>query len=197
MRDISQRLAVYTDDQGEPTRGATKAEVADLYEQLWDEFRESPVGQALLTRGGSEIMDYVYQIFSQRFPDKVPNKVGYFEALEEVGRDVLVTLPEPVAVAPAAVVVQPAVNAVAAAPAPEISKEAAQLSYMVRKQLDRLGVSSLKPRAGIITVVAENGTSYEYPVTRFNELYEEAQRFGRLDNPLIVTQESIVLGGKI
>jgi hypothetical protein len=60
-----------------------------------------------------------------------------------------------------------------------------QFSHMVSRQLNTRGVNSLKPRLGVVTIVAENGSTYEYPVADFDKLYTDAVNCGFLTGSLL------------
>jgi hypothetical protein len=189
MHDTSQNLAIYVDDEGNPTRGATREDLAGFYRELWEAFEDSPTGQALLGRGGPDIMSRVNDMFAQRYANTPPNRIGYFEALSEVGSDILLMLPEPVApkptprTAPAPVAVVSPEDAAKAKEAAEAEAKRIgklkQFAYMVNEQTMRDGVQSLKPRAGMVTLHI-NGRVYEYGAAEFDALYGEAQEKGFL-----------------
>ena len=192
MKEISQLLAIYTNDHGAPTRGADKQEVSDLYARLWQEFWASQIGKQIISRGGPNIGQRVFEIFESRYENAPPNKVGYFEALEEIGRDLLVVLPAPVTPVEQP---KPKVNL-----EPEFTQEQLQqqeidkkhdskirqFAHMANEQMNRdpvngirCGIGSLKPRAGIVTLEIK-GNLYEYPAAEFEALFSEAQAKGLL-----------------
>lgn len=131
-------------------------------------------------------MSRVNEMFAQRYANTPPNRIGYFEALSEVGQDILLMLPEPVAPKPTpraattpAVAVSPEETAKAAeAEAKRIGK-LKQFAHMVNEQMNRDGVQSLKPRVGVVTIHI-NGRAYEYGAAEFDTLYIEAQEKGFL-----------------
>jgi hypothetical protein len=180
MREVSQLLSI----------GGTPEEMQKLYGRLWYEFEtESPIGRELVARGGPNILDRCLQVFNERYPNADPSEFDFFSALEEIGRDLLILeVPEPVQ--PRAVQAPPPVKAELTpeqkAKIDEARKKqegrdskARQFAYMVTAQINRDGVSSLKSRGGIVTVVA-NGTPYQYPYKEFESLWADAARLGLL-----------------
>jgi hypothetical protein len=55
-----------------------------------------------------------------------------------------------------------------------------QFAFLVKKQLNTRGVNSLKPRFGVVTVIAETGQSYEYSNDLFESLWSDAAKLGLL-----------------
>ena len=178
-------LAVAVGADGEPARGWRLEEVVEMYKRAFNEFRESDLGQMLIARGGPDIIERVTESCSERFESTSPMYTPFYETLEAVGRDFLVDLPPapPKELTIAEHLVKENATkrvAPAAQPQPKISTEAHNLAWMVKKQILRDGVSSLKARSGIVTVKAETGQSYQYESSLFETLYEEAVLYGEL-----------------
>jgi len=194
LHEASQQLSLAVDAQtGELTRGWTKAEVSEVVREATTEFWASDLGQQLLERGGPEIEEQVISIMQHRYEHTNFALCPFVESLTRVGQDLLETLPKPVASkaepAPkAAPVITPEMQAKAEADEKARQKhegKVRQFSHMVSRQLNTRGVNSLKPRFGVISVVAENGSNYEYSVADFDKLYTDAVNFGFLAGSLL------------
>ena len=190
MRQISQLIAMSLDQDGHRRSAITKEFMAELYEQLWREFRASDIGRKLIARGGPDIMDRVLAIYGDRSRVNHPGVCPVFEMLEEIGNDLLMELgsvPAQVAVpkpAPKAIVVPTAVQKEQQRLREEAREKhenrVRQFVHMVDRQLSRDGVQSLKPRAGVVLVIAESGNRYAYPHNEFESLWADATKMGLL-----------------
>jgi hypothetical protein len=167
MRLISELLAIETDHEGIPF---DKEEAAKLYERLWDEFRASDVGIELIARGGHDIMDQVLAIYGVRYVDRPPAIAPVFEALEEIGNDLLLTLPERVAQARPKVNLNPTPSV---REAPKPSKECSAFAHAYNAQMLSHGMNSLKPRDGYVSIYFD-GKPYQYKKEVADKLLTEA-----------------------
>lgn len=182
MKQVSQLLSMAVDRDGKVAFGWNHEEVVELYARAFEEFEESPIGQELLRRGGDELLSRAHEICGQRYENASPMLVPFCETLDQVGTDLLNSLPpEPAPKVAPKPKSQPAPVAVPQLPEPDAKLR--QFAFMVRDQLTRneqpCGVSSLKPHAGVVTI-AQNGHSYFYENEQFEKLYSEAKKFGLL-----------------
>jgi len=194
LHEASQQLSLAIDAQtGELSRGWTDAEVGELVRSATAEFWASEVGEQLLERGGDGIKDQVINIMEHRYQDTNLALCPFYESLVRIGKDLLETLPKPAAPkvdpAPKAAPVQTAEQKEQARLEAEARQKhegkVKQFAFLVKKQLNTRGVNSLKPRLGVVTIVAENGSTYEYPAADFDKFYTDAVNFGFLTGSLL------------
>jgi hypothetical protein len=179
MHDISQQLSIGTEyGTWNSTRGYSEQDLTNLRRDAVIALFETDLGEELREKCGPDIGERVLEVFAERYDGKFPSTHPFYEYLLEVAEDLLRTEAREFEPPKAAPIPKPA--SVAVIPPPKISKEAAQMAHMVSKQIIRDGVSSLKARCGVVTVVAEDGHSYQYPSDSFENLYEEAVKFGAL-----------------
>jgi len=171
LHETSQLLAIYTDGEGNPTRGYSKQDVAELYERLWAEFADSPVGRELLSRGGRDILDRVMEIYADRYATRPPTVMPAFEALTAIGQDLLVDLPVPVV---QKTISRPEPKPAPVVAAPQPSSECKQFAHLLNAEIRERGVPKLL--GGFYTITA-NGTRYQYPYDDFQSRMNEAIRF--------------------
>jgi hypothetical protein len=106
----------------------------------------------------------------------------FYESLVRVGKDLLESLPKPVAAkvepAPkAAPVITAEMRAKAEAEAKEKADTDAKLrqfSHMINEAILNFGCQSLKPKAGYVAVRLLNGRVYEYESQQFENMYQSA-----------------------
>jgi len=172
MRKISQELAVAVGADRKPAGGWTLEEVKALYARAMDEFLESSIGQELQSRGGPDIVDRVIATCMDRFETTSPSITPFYETLEQIGNDLLVSLPKPQA--PKAALKPKAVVAPVVSTPKEIPASLLQFSHLVNEAITNFGVTSLKPHAGYVTVRLLNDRHYDYPHQEFENLYQAA-----------------------
>jgi hypothetical protein len=171
MREISQLLAVETDSKGKPYNAE---EAAALYARLWDEFRDSDTGIKLLERGGPDIMDRVLELYGLRYMNRPPAIAPAFEALEEIGKDLLLTLPERVEL-PKKINIRPT------AP-PKVRKPLEGTETFAKRYNDHLmnvGARGLKPQGGYV-LLESNGIRHSYSMSEFEAFMNDAMFFNLL-----------------
>lgn len=171
MNLISQNLAMAVGLDGKPANGWSLPEVTRMYQEAFEQFEETPVGQELLRRGGTAVWDQILRECEARFEHTSPALTPFYETLEQIGKDLLVTLP------PEKVVAAPklAPKAKPAPPAPEPSSELKKFAYLVNDETLNRGVPKLV--AGFYTLTGANGARYQYPRAEYLALMEEAISF--------------------
>ena len=180
MKEISQLLATAVGPDGKPAPGSSLEHVKALYGRAMGEFLDSPTGQELLRRGGPDISDRVIKICVERFGNTSPSQTPFYETLEQIGQDLLATLP-PVTTPKVA----PRPRAAAAATPTEIPAKVSQFAYMYNEQMSRTpiagsvlgGCDSLRPKGGVVTLEC-NGHRYVYKYLDFQSLLEQAISHG-------------------
>jgi len=201
MKSISQMLSLAVDSDGQIAWGWTREEVVELYTRAIIEFKESPIGQELLRRGGQDFIDRAVEICSERFENTSPMLTPYYETLEAVGKDILTDCPpEPVAPKTPTIAETIQIEKAAAAAAlveqerkeserRERAKQDGILQHFadkVNEQLNRNpdpargvrgGVESLKPRNGTVTLDVTKG-HFTYSAGEFDELFAKCQAKG-------------------
>jgi hypothetical protein len=165
MKEISELLACYTDREGRPTRGMTAEEVKVLYARLWTEFEDSDVGQKLFARGGPDVLKRVMELYTERYATSPPTVTPVFEALEEIGSDLLLELPEP---APPKAALKVTRKVVATPEPRKLRQEVSAFAKLYNAQI-LLGVHSVKPKAGYVTLMG-----YDFPAAKAKILLDEA-----------------------
>lgn len=170
MHPISQELATMFFNG--KLDGWTEAEIAAKKQEAYEEFNESEVGQKLWARAGNSFIPRFVEIFEERYGTKTPDVFPFYEAMLEVGNDLLLELPEPKP--------QPSESkanlAVKPTPKPRTpSKECAFFAHAYNAAVMR-GIDTVRPRMGSVRLEYQ-GRTYEYPAARAKELLEEALTF--------------------
>jgi hypothetical protein len=172
MKRISEELAIAVGADRKPAGGWSLDQVKELYGRAFTEFRESTVGQELLRRGDEDIFDRVIEICLERYETTSPLQTPFYETLEQIGNDLLVSLPKPQA--PKAAPKPKTIAAPVVSAPKEIPASLLQFSHLVNEAITNFGVTSLKPHAGYVTVKLLNDRHYDYPHQEFENLYQAA-----------------------
>jgi hypothetical protein len=190
MHDISQKLVIATKPgTWEPSGGWSHADLTQLRYDAVIEMFNTQVGQDLLELGGDPIKQRILDVFAERYEGKFPSTAPFFEYLMEVAQDLLrAETEQPVVPKPAPKVATTPVLTPEQKEKLRADEEARkqhegkvkQFAFLVKKQLNTRGVNSLKPRFGVVTVIAETGQSYEYSNDLFESLWSDAAKLGLL-----------------
>jgi hypothetical protein len=165
----SQDLAVMTKPgTWEPIGDFTEADLTEVRRDAASELRNSPLGQQLFARGGSQIFDRVLDEFYKRM--EPPTVAPFYETLVQAANDVLFTLPayipsEPLPTAPTPEETQRGKDAQASQDASrdQRTKDLKKFAHWVNAAVAFGGVQCLKPKNGFVTLkFEENGRPYEY-----------------------------------
>lgn len=172
MHTISQKLAMATDEFGNPRKGYTQEHVTGLYSELFTAVESTKKGREFLRRGGTTEM--LVEMYRDRYAERPPAVFPIYEGLMEIVEDLLVTLPSPVEQVAPVVVAPPPAPVVK--PLPEPPAALRKLAHLINENIMTRGVKSLKPIQGIVYLHA-NGTAYEYPFAEFDRQFQEAVSF--------------------
>jgi hypothetical protein len=190
MHEISQRLVIATKPgTWEPAGGWSHADLTELRRDAVIAMCNTSVGEDLLDLGGEPIKQRILDVFAERYEGKFPSTAPFFEYLMEAAQDLLraetqqPAVPKPTPKVAAAPVLTPEQKEKLSADE-EARKQhegkVRQFAFLVKKQLNTRGVNSLKPRCGVVTVIAETGQSYEYSNELFENLWADAVNLGLL-----------------
>jgi hypothetical protein len=194
MHQASQQLVIHTDPTTGEARYCSDEELAEMIEDAYEAFRETPTYEAMFKR--SEYSGENFKaLFKEKYADYIPHPlVPFVERLVDVGNIFLRTQPERPTPKP---VPQPRPQAATPAPAPVKTPEApkepdvvAQFAHMLNETIRESGVPKLKGGfyylevGGGQTVDAKGnsfktkGKTYEYPYAKFQELFNAANSRG-------------------
>jgi hypothetical protein len=190
MHDISQKLVIATEPgTWEPSGGWSHADLTQMRYDAVIAMFDTQVGQDLLELGSPDIKQRILDVFAERYEGKFPSTAPFFEYLMEVAQDLLraetqqLVVPKPAPKVATAPVLTPEQKEKLSADE-EVRKrhegKVKQFAFLVKKQLNTRGVNSLKPRFGVVTVIAETGQSYEYSNDLFESLWSDAAKLGLL-----------------
>jgi len=192
MHDISQKLVIATEPgTWEPSGGWSHADLTQMRYDAVIAMFDTQVGQDLLELGSPDIKQRILDVFAERYEGKFPSTAPFFEYLMEVAQDLLraetqqLVVPKPapkVATAPVLAPEQKEKLRADEEARKQHETKIRQFSFLVRNQLNTRGYQSLKPCAGIVTVVAPNGQFYEYENNAFENLYANAVKLGLLNS---------------
>lgn len=192
MHDISQKLVIATKPgTWEPSGGWSHADLTQLRYNAVIEMFNTQVGQDLLELGGDPIKQRILDVFAERYDGKFPSTAPFFEYLMEVAQDLLrAETQQPVVPKPAPKIATAPVLTPEQKEKLRADEEARkqhegkvrQFAHLVRNQLNTKGYQSLKPRGGIVTVIAPNGQFYEYQNNAFENLYADSVKLGLLNS---------------
>ena len=94
ITEIQALLVMHTKRDGTPEDGTTPEQWQALWDRLWLEFMNSPLGISLYNRGGQKVFDRVLEVYTERY--SLRPSLDYLGALEEISRDLITDeLPEP------------------------------------------------------------------------------------------------------
>jgi hypothetical protein len=190
MHSISQELSIYTQyGTWLPARNYTEQDLKELRRDAVIALFQTPTGQELLKRGGDSITERLLETFAERYDGKYPSTHPFFETLLEAAQDLLADLPAPAVARPTPKPISAPVVSAEDKEKARLKLEAdskhegkvRQFAYLVKKQLNRDGYQSLKPRGGVVKVVAETGDSYDYPSVVFDNLWADGVKLGLLN----------------
>jgi hypothetical protein len=187
LHPLTQDLVCMLNADGTPSHGNTQADINAVVSEITAEVLDSPNARKLIARYGKQAaLDALIQETGIRLGSGNWATTACYELISECANDLALALPPLPATAPKPQAApEPTAEEVAAKEAAKIEQEAYEkklraFSHMVSRQILRDGVKSLSPKMGLVTVVAENGASYQYDNSLFDRMYADSQALGLL-----------------